>query len=176
MVTLRESLEDAWKKGELRDLEADLEQFIRRHAQEIRDSAQNRDQTVLRVAGRMLDGGKIGDREMIDLCVRTFLRRCGSVNPKRDILEQAKQISNEIWYEGERLCGPVSSGRQEEIARAWAHLHASRWREWKLAEILFTWEKRHADFMRLIQERGTTDRRPRGDGETTARRGRRETS
>lgn len=159
MSTFLETLEDAWQKGRLKDLEADLERFIRKHAEEIRASVRTRDQTVIRVAGHMHDQGRITDREMIDLSVRAILRRCGTVNPKRDIIEQYKEISNEIWYEGERICGPVPLQRQEEIARTWAHMHAAKWREWRLREILFTWEKKIADFMKLLMDGGTTARR-----------------
>ncbi|GEM_PF-2486173 len=172
MSTFLRTLEEEWGKGRLKELEADLEQFLRKHASEIRSAIRNRDHTMIRVVGRLHDHGKLDDQEMIDLCVRSILRRCGTVNPRKDIEEQAREISKEIWFEGERICGPVSAQRQEEIARMWAHLHATKWREWRLREILFTWEKKLPDFLRIILERSTTERRPPPERETTSKRAR----
>lgn len=168
MSTFLQSLEDEWERGQLRDLEVDLEEFVRKHAHQIREAIASRNQTVVRVAASRLEKGLISDQQMIDLCVRAFLHRCGTINPKKDVAEQCKQIKNEVWYEGERTRSAVPENRQEEIAQTWAHLHAAQWREWRLREILFTWEKKLAQFIQIIADRGSTTRRL--DKETTARR------
>lgn len=144
MATPTDPLEDEWQKGKLRDLELDLEHFVRLHADEIRAAC------------------RLPEPDHIDSLVRIMIRRRGTVNPRRDILDQAKEISNEIWWEGERICGPVPQNRQEEIARNWAHQHAANWREWRLREILYTWEKNLPRFIKMIVDRrepGTTTRR-----------------
>jgi hypothetical protein len=145
-------LEEEWQKGKLKDLERDLEDFLRSHADEIRSAA--------------LKPEAPPDQTLIDHCVRHLIRRRGTVNPKRDILDQAREISNEIWWEGERICGPVPQNRQEEIARNWAHTHAAKWREWRLREILYAWEKNIPRFIKLILDRrdsSSTRRHKRAD-------------
>lgn len=158
MATFLNSLEEEWEKGLLQELEADLERFLRKHADEIRDAVQHPGQTMVRLARSPSDKETVSDQRLIDLCVRSLIQKIGCVNAKRDVEEQKKQIHNEIWFEGERIQGPVPPERQEQIAQMWAHLHAAKWREWRLQEILFTWEKKLAQFMRLILEPGTTTR------------------
>lgn len=131
-------LEDEWQKGKLKDLEGDLEHFVRIHLDEIRASALK---------------PETPPDQCVDDCVRYLIRRRGTVNPRRDIQDQAKEICNEIWWEGERICGPVPQNRQEEIARNWAHQHAAKWREWRLRALLFAWEKNLPRFLRMILDR-----------------------
>jgi hypothetical protein len=167
MSTFDDSLEREWEQGLLQELERDLEQFVRKNAEKIRAALKSGELPLVKAAEKLRDTGKVSDREMVDICVRSLLRKCGTVNAKRDLELQCRQIRNEIWYEGERMCGPVPEPRQEEIARTWAHLHAAKWREWRLREIIFTWEKKLPEFIQIILERGTTRTRER---DTTTRR------
>jgi hypothetical protein len=46
----------------------------------------------------------------------------------------------------------VPADRREEIARSWAMKHASQWREWRLFQLLFVWEKKAESYLQLISE------------------------
>ena len=137
------TLDELWARGELRELEEDLDSFVRRHAKEIQDALLGaRKFKGLTVARQRKERGEISDNQLLDFCVRSLIRSCGSVNPKKDIDEQKKEIENEIWFEGERSRCEVNEDKREEIARAWAQLHASKWREWRLYKLLYIWQKK----------------------------------
>ncbi len=159
MSTFRRSLDDEWRRGLLDKLEGDLETFLQENVNDIRKALKNRDTTMIRAAGKKKTSGELTDQEMVDLVVRRILWRRGTVNPRHDLEDQQNQIDQEIWYEGERIQGPVSGKRREEIARHWAHLHAARWREWHVMELLYTWEKKSPKFMKLILNSNTARRK-----------------
>jgi hypothetical protein len=144
------TLEELWKKGRLREVERDLDRFIHHHLGEIRLLLREGKAAGLNVARRRYTEGAITDRQLVDFCVRAVLRKSGSCNPRRDIEEQRHEIEKEVWYEGERLRGPVPPDLRERIARAWASRHALRWREWRLYELLYVWDKKADEYVGLI--------------------------
>lgn len=136
-------LEELWIKGRLKDVETDLDRFIRDHIEDIRAALREKASgTASRRHGY--------DRDLIDFCVRSILRRSGTCNPRRDIQEQVNEIGKEIWYEGERRRAPVPPDRCEEIAREWATRYAPRWREWRLLQLLYVWQKKADEYVPLI--------------------------
>ena len=142
MGGVRTSLEDLWSKGQLRDLEHDLDRFIRDNLVEIRRVMTEGRGAGTDIARRRYIRGEINDQQLVDFCVRAVLRKRGTCNPRRDIQEQCYEIEKEVWYEGERAQRPVGADRREEIARSWASQHASKWREWRLFQLLYVWEKK----------------------------------
>src|SRR5579863_947401 len=136
------SLEDLWARGQLAELENDLDRFIRENLLEIRRVMAEGRGSGTDVARRRYMRGEINDRQLVDYCVRAVLRKRGSCNPRRDIQDQCYEIEKEVWYEGERAKHPVAAERREEIARSWATEHASKWREWRLFQLLYVWEKK----------------------------------
>ena len=146
------SLEDLWAKGQLGDLERDLDRFIRDNLSDLRRAVREGMGGGQDVARRRYSKGEISNRQLVDFCVRSILRKRGTCNPRRDIEEQKGEIEKEVWYEGERSRSPVAADRREEIARAWAIKHASQWREWRLFQLLFIWEKKADHYLRLISE------------------------
>ena len=144
------ALDELWNKGQLRDLESDLDCFIRDNLGEIRKSLREGESGGVDVARRRYSKGEINDGQLVDFCVRTILRRRGSCNPGRDIQEQRGEIEREVWYEGERQRAPVAAERREQIARAWARQHAPNWREWRLFQMLYVWEKKSSHYVGLI--------------------------
>jgi hypothetical protein len=95
--------------------------------------------------------GEISDRQFVDFCVRSVLRKRGTCNARRDIQEQVGEIEKEVWYEGEREQHAVAAERREEIARAWASKHASQWREWRLFQLLYVWEKKADHYVHILK-------------------------
>lgn len=152
MPSFLKSLEDLYKSGQLKDLEQDLDCFIRTHLVDLRRAIREGRQGGQEVARRRHRRGEISSREFTDYCVRSVLRRKGSCNPGRDIEEQRREIEKEVWYEGERARRPLPAERREDIARKWAQHHASNWREWRLFQMLFIWDKKADQYLRLIAE------------------------
>ncbi len=152
MGSFLQSLEDLWKKGQLTELEKDLDRFIRENLSEIRRAVREGKSAGIDLARRRYVKGEISDRQLIDFCVRSTLSRRGSANPRRDILEQVGEIEKEVWYEGERRKSAVPADLREEIARRWARQHASQWREWRLLQLLYVWERKADHYLRLISE------------------------
>jgi len=153
MGAFLKSLDELWSKGQLRDLEADLDRFIQDNLPEIRKAVLEGKSGDQQVARRRYLKGEISDRQLVDYCVRSVLRVRGTCNARRDILEQKGEIEKEVWYEGERSKRPVAAERREEIARTWARSHASQWREWRLFQLLYVWEKKAEAYVPLISPR-----------------------
>jgi hypothetical protein len=146
------SLEDLWAKGQLGELERDLDRFIRDNLSDLRRAVREGNGGGQAVARRRYTKGEISNRQLVDFCVRSILRKRGTCNARRDIEEQKCEIEKEVWYEGERSHSPVPADRREEIARSWAMKHASQWREWRLFQLLFVWEKKAESYLQLISE------------------------
>lgn len=152
MSTFIQSLEDLWAKGQLQDVEKDLDCFIRQNLPDLKKAVREGRFVGQEVARRRYSKGEITDRQMVDFCVRSVIRKRGTCNARRDIEEQRHEIEKEVWYEGERRRLPISAERREEIARSWARHHASNWREWRLFQLLYVWEKKAEHYLRLIAE------------------------
>lgn len=152
MSTFIQSLEDLWAKGQLQDVEKDLDCFIRQNLPDLKRAVREGRFVGQEVARRRYSKGEITDRQMVDFCVRSVIRKRGTCNARRDIEEQRHEIEKEVWYEGERRRIPISAERREEIARSWARHHASNWREWRLFQLLYVWEKKAEHYLRLIAE------------------------
>jgi hypothetical protein len=153
MASVLHTLDDLWRKGRLSDVEKDLDAFIRQHLPEIRKALREEKSAGLEVARKRHSRGEISDRQLVDFSVRAVLRRKGTCNARRDIQDQIGEIEKEVWYEGERSRTPITPARREEIARSWAKRHASMWREWRLYQLLFLWDKKLDDYVPLIAER-----------------------
>jgi hypothetical protein len=152
MPTFLKSLETLWSSGELRDMEQDLDCFIRSNLSDLRRTVREGRLGGQDLARRRHHQGALSKRQFVDFCVRSVLRRKGSCNPGRDIEDQRREIEKEVWFEGERARRAVPRERQEEIARNWARLHAPHWREWRLFQLLYVWERKADDYLRLIGE------------------------
>jgi hypothetical protein len=150
MSTFIQSLEDLWAKGQLQDVEQDLDCFIRQNLPDLRRVVKDGRIAGQAIARRRYSKGEISDRQLIDFCVRSVIRKRGTCNARRDIEEQRHEIEKEVWYEGERRRIPVTPERREEIARSWARHHASNWREWRLFQLLYVWEKKAEQYLRMI--------------------------
>ena len=153
MSGVLQSLEELWLRGQLRDLEIDLDRFICDNLGELRRILEEGRGAGQEVARRRYIRGEISDRQFVDYCVRSVIRRRGTCNARRDIQEQVGEIEKEVWYEGERERHPVQEERREEIARTWASQHASQWREWRLFQLLYVWEKKADQYVGLLHPR-----------------------
>jgi hypothetical protein len=150
MSTVVRTLEDLWQRGHLRDLEDDLDRFIRDNLTEIRRTLQEGQGGGLGIVRRRYNQGEISDRHLVDFCVRSVLRRKGSCNPRKDILEQRDEIEKEVWYEGERRQAPVPADIRNQIAVMWCKDHAGNWRDWRIFQLLYIWDKKAENYVQMI--------------------------
>src|SRR5579859_7326544 len=86
------SLEELWTQGQLRDLETDLDRFIRDNLLEIRGVMAEGRGSGTEIARRRNMRGEIPNDQLVDFCVRAVLRKRGTCNPRRDIQEQCFEI------------------------------------------------------------------------------------
>lgn len=147
---IQRTLEDLWRKGHLKDLEVDLDRFIRDHAADFRTMARDEKGGEVGVARRRHLQGQITDREFVDFCVRTVLRRRGSCNPGRDIRDQAAEIGAHVEFEGQRRRVRLGAAPRERIAQDWAADQAGPWREWRLYQLLYVWDKKADEYLDLL--------------------------
>jgi len=82
------SLEELWSQGQLRDLETDLDRFIRDNLHEIRRVMAEGRGSGTEIARRRYMRGEISNDQLVDYCVRAVLRKRGTCNPRRDIQDQ----------------------------------------------------------------------------------------
>ena len=141
------TLDDLWSRGDLADLERDLDRFIQDHLEDISHELKNGKSAALIVARRRYSRGEITARQFADVCVRMMLKGCGSCNPRRDILEQKDEIEREVAIESERCHAPVPTARREQIAQDWASEHAPHWRERRLLETLYVWNRKSHHYL-----------------------------
>jgi len=106
------SLEELWAHGQLGELEKDLDRFIRDNLPDLRRAVREGSGGGQAVARRRYTKGEISNRQLVDFCVRSILRKRGTCNPRRDIEEQKGEIEKEVWYEGERSRSPVPADRR----------------------------------------------------------------
>ena len=137
-------LEAQWKSGALRNLESDLDRFIRDNQRSIRTVLRKDRPKALDVARRRYRRGEISDRDLLDITVRSLLAQKRSCNPAGDIREQLAEI--------QRGMDGGSSDRQcrEKAVQTWAVLHARDWREWRLYQTLYVWQKKSDQYLRLL--------------------------
>lgn len=147
---IQRTLEDLWNKGHLKDLEVDLDRFIHDHAADLRATLREGRGGGMEVARRRYSKGELTDREFADFCVRAVLRRRGSCNPGRDIREQAAEIDAHVEYEGTRRRARLGAAPRERIVQDWAADQAGPWREWRLYQLLYVWDKKADQYLDLL--------------------------
>ena len=76
-----QSLEELWTQGQLRDLEHDLDRFLRDNLQEIRRVMAEGRGSGTEIARRRHMRGEISNNQLVDFCVRALLRKRGTCNP-----------------------------------------------------------------------------------------------
>ena len=148
------TLDELWRRGELEDLEQDLDRFIHTHLGEIRRALKNGRSAALDVARRRFKRGEITARQFADFCVRSILQGFGSCNPRRDIEEQKVEIEREVRIESERRHAPVPADRREQIAQDWAFERAPHWRERRLFEMLYVWNRKADKYLSWLALKG----------------------
>ena len=117
------TLKELWNTGKLQTISDHLIEFIHRHSGEISDYMRNSPSPENWVEA-----------------VKHLVRVRGSIHLPSDMADQIREINNELWYRGEK--GDLNRAKIQE---EWAVLYASRWRSWRVKEIIYVIDRRIAD-------------------------------
>jgi hypothetical protein len=112
----RETVEEKYRKGELRLTENRLIGFVERHRDEILEIA--------------YDDASDPDDEILLDSVRFFIISKGTIHPPSEMADLIREINREVWYRGEQE--GVQDSRK--VAEEWQEKYAAKWREARLFE------------------------------------------
>jgi hypothetical protein len=117
------TLNAEWEAGKLAGISAHLLEFVDRHRDEI-----------LAMANFSYSP------EDLLAAVRQCVRLRGFIHLPLDMADQIREISNEIWYHGER-----GDFNRAKIQEEWTVKHALTWRKWRVKQILYVVDRRASD-------------------------------
>ena len=114
------TLQTEWATGKLKTLSGHLLEFIDRNRADI-----------LKIAKTSRSHEKLVD------AAKKFVRRRGFIHLPLDMADQIHEITNEIWYHGEK--GVFD---RRKIQEKWTVEHAPSWRRWRIKQILYIIDQR----------------------------------
>lgn len=117
------TLKKEWDEGRLAGISTHLVEFLDRHRADI-----------LAIANH-----SYAPEELV-AAVRQYVRQRGFIHLPLDMADQIREISNEIWYHGER-----GDFNRAKIQEEWTVKHAQTWRKWRVKQILYVVERRASD-------------------------------
>ena len=120
--------------GRLEGLRGDLERFLVAHREKIRVFA----------AEQAARGLVIPQ----DSAVKFYILRLRSINPRREIQDQLEEIQREKWIRG------IQTGRApdpQEVAADWAKRYSAMWREHRLTEIVYVFEREKDRYLKILE-------------------------
>ena len=117
------TLGQEWSTGKLKTLSAHLLEFIDRHRADI-----------LKIARNSKSPEKLVES------TKKLVRRRGFINLPVDMADQIHEITNEIWYHGEK--GVFD---RRKIQETWTVEHAPTWRRWRIKQILYIIDQRASE-------------------------------
>jgi hypothetical protein len=117
------TLKTEWESGKLSGISAHLLEFVDRHRDEILAAA----------------NFSYAPDELI-AAVRQIVKLRGFIHLPLDMADQIREISNEIWYHGER-----GDFNRAKIQEEWTVKHAQTWRKWRVKQILYVVDRRASD-------------------------------
>ena len=112
-------LESRWNEGALASRVDCLLFFADRHGDEIQRRV-----------------GNVSDETALIRAVQELIIESGSLHVPAEVRDEVKEISNEIWYRGER-----GEYDRDRIQEEWTLRHAPAWRRWRVKEYPFVAER-----------------------------------
>ncbi|HEX7896277.1 MAG TPA: hypothetical protein VF950_00760 [Planctomycetota bacterium] len=120
--------------GRLEGLRGDLERFLVAHREKIRVFAAEQAARGLQVPQ--------------DAAVKFYILRLRSINPRREIQDQLEEIQREKWIRGINTgCAPDP----QEVATDWAKRYSAMWREHRLTEIVYVFEREKDRYLKILE-------------------------
>jgi hypothetical protein len=123
-----QTLNAEWAEGKLVGISTHILEFVDRHRAEILALAHN----------------SFSPEELMT-AVRNVIRQRGFIHLPLDMADQIREISNEIWYHGER-----GDFNRAKIQEEWTVKHAQTWRRWRVKQILYVVDRRASDVVESL--------------------------
>jgi hypothetical protein len=117
-----------WEAGKLAGISAHLLEFVERHRTDI----------------LTLANFSYAPDELL-AAVHQCVRMRGFIHLPLDMADQIREISNEIWYHGER-----GDFNRAKIQEEWTVKHAQTWRKWRVKQILYVVDRRAGDVVAAL--------------------------
>jgi len=117
------TLNAEWESGKLSAISAHLLEFVERHRTDILEQS----------------NFSFSPEELLK-AARHIVRLRGFIHLPSDMADQIREISNEIWYHGER-----GDFNRAKIQEEWTVKHAQTWRKWRVKQILYVIDRRAGD-------------------------------
>jgi hypothetical protein len=130
-----DEIQEKYDRGDLDSIKEDLERFILAHRTGILECRVEQERK----------GNPLAD----DALIKYYFLRHRSINPRREITDQLDEIQKEKWIRG------VNTGQSpdpQRVAEEWAHQHSAAWRNHRLNEIVFVFEKDKERYVRLLSQ------------------------
>jgi hypothetical protein len=128
-------LSDDYCLGQYRDLEKDLEEFIRKNKESIRKFKE----TELKHLDVVTSTN--------ELAIKLYILKTRTINPATEIRTELAEIEKEIWIQGEKISGTPD---RNKIATEWCKLHAPGWRDKWVFAALYVFEHNKDHYIRLL--------------------------
>jgi hypothetical protein len=122
------TLNTEWETGKLSGVSTHLLDFIQRHRQDILELARF----------------SYAPAELLD-AARQVVRARGFIHLPSDMADQIREISNEIWYHGER-----GDFNRAKIQEEWTVKYAHTWRKWRVKQILYVIDRRASEVVAAL--------------------------
>lgn len=122
------ALNTEWESGKLSGVSTHLLDFVQRHRQDILQLAQSSYAPV----------------DLLD-ATRQVVRTRGFIHLPSDMADQIREISNEIWYHGER-----GDFNRAKIQEEWTVKYAHTWRKWRVKQILYVIDRRASEVVTAL--------------------------
>ncbi len=128
-----EEIREKYERGELDSIKGDLELFISAHREQI--------------AACRVEQERKGIVLEDDGLIKYYILRHRSINPQREILDQLGEIQREKWIRGvQDGCSPDP----QQVAQEWSRQHSAAWRNHRLNEIVYVFERDKERYVRLL--------------------------
>ncbi|MFH0888576.1 MAG: hypothetical protein V1871_05140 [Planctomycetota bacterium] len=123
--------------GQYKELEKDLEDFIRNNKDAIKKFKETELKTHLDV-----------DLPTDELAIKLYILKTRTINPATEIKTELAEIEKEIWIQGEKI---KQSPDRNKIAIEWCKSHAPGWRDNWVFAALYVFEHNKDHYIRLLE-------------------------
>jgi len=121
--------------GRYKELEKDLEDFIR-----------NNKDAITKFKETELKNTDISSASN-ELAIKLYIIKTKTINPSAEIKKELAEIEKEIWYQGEKLKAPPD---RNKIAQEWCRLHAPGWRDNWVFAVIYVFEHNKERYLKLM--------------------------
>lgn len=122
--------------GQYKELEKDLENFIRVNKQSI-------------MVFKDTELKKLGvNAPSNELAIKFYILKTRTINPATEIKKELEEIEKEIWYQGEKM---KKAPNRDQVATEWCKQHAPGWRDNWVFAVLYAFENNKDHYLKMLE-------------------------